>query len=157
MCSLALGVGCHIGSVDVFIPASRQKWSTLLFAAMIVGSHVCLCVGVCTLVGIFLVSFVSCSLSLQPALDLLDRMLTFNPHKRISLEDALAHPYLEQYYDPDDEVCVCVCVRACVRVCVCVCVCACVCIPAQIATIQAKRTFQKESLIGLWCQVQNPG
>ena len=122
MCSLALGVGCHIGSVDVFIPASRQKWSTLLFAAMIVGSHVCLCVGVCTLVGIFLVSFVSCSLSLQPALDLLDRMLTFNPHKRISLEDALAHPYLEQYYDPDDEVCVCVCVHACVRVCVCVCV-----------------------------------
>lgn len=40
------------------------------------------------------------------ALDLLDKMLTFNPHNRIGVEDALAHPYLEQYYDPADEVCV---------------------------------------------------
>lgn len=38
------------------------------------------------------------------ALDLLDKMLTFNPHNRITVEDALAHPYLEQYYDPADEV-----------------------------------------------------
>lgn len=38
------------------------------------------------------------------ALDLLDKMLTFNPSKRINIEDALAHPYLEQYYDPNDEV-----------------------------------------------------
>ena len=38
------------------------------------------------------------------ALDLLDKMLTFNPHKRIAVEEALAHPYLEQYYDPADEV-----------------------------------------------------
>uniref|UniRef100_A0A0B6ZU88 Protein kinase domain-containing protein n=2 Tax=Arion vulgaris TaxID=1028688 RepID=A0A0B6ZU88_9EUPU len=30
-------------------------------------------------------------------------MLTFNPDKRISVEQALAHPYLEQYYDPADE------------------------------------------------------
>ena len=34
------------------------------------------------------------------ALDLLERMLTFNPNKRIKVEEALAHPYLEQYYDP---------------------------------------------------------
>lgn len=38
------------------------------------------------------------------ALSLLDRMLTFNPHNRITVEEALAHPYLEQYYDPGDEV-----------------------------------------------------
>lgn len=31
-------------------------------------------------------------------------MLTFNPIKRITVEEALAHPYLEQYYDPTDEV-----------------------------------------------------
>ncbi|KFD55945.1 hypothetical protein M513_03069, partial [Trichuris suis] len=37
------------------------------------------------------------------ALDLLDKMLTFNPNKRINVEQALAHPYLEQYYDPADE------------------------------------------------------
>ncbi|KAE8745084.1 Extracellular-signal-Regulated Kinase [Frankliniella occidentalis] len=37
------------------------------------------------------------------ALDLLDKMLTFNPHNRIGVEEALAHPYLEQYYDPADE------------------------------------------------------
>lgn len=37
------------------------------------------------------------------ALDLLDKMLTFNPHNRITVEQALAHPYLEQYYDPADE------------------------------------------------------
>ena len=30
-------------------------------------------------------------------------MLTFNPNKRITVEQALAHPYLEQYYDPGDE------------------------------------------------------
>jgi len=39
----------------------------------------------------------------ERALDLLDKMLTFNPNKRISVEDALAHPYLDQYYDPADE------------------------------------------------------
>lgn len=45
-----------------------------------------------------------CSLFFLLALDLLDKMLTFNPHKRIEVEQALAHPYLEQYYDPSDEV-----------------------------------------------------
>lgn len=31
-------------------------------------------------------------------------MLNFNPQKRITVEQVLAHPYLEQYYDPEDEV-----------------------------------------------------
>lgn len=38
------------------------------------------------------------------ALDLLKKMLSFNPHQRITVEQVLAHPYLQQYYDPDDEV-----------------------------------------------------
>ncbi|KAL3320116.1 Mitogen-activated protein kinase 1 [Cichlidogyrus casuarinus] len=37
------------------------------------------------------------------ALDLLDKLLTFDPRKRISVEDALAHAYLRPYYDPEDE------------------------------------------------------
>ena len=45
-----------------------------------------------------------CRIPTPLALDLLDKMLTFNPHKRITVEGALAHSYLEQYYDPDDEV-----------------------------------------------------
>ncbi|KAF8796993.1 Mitogen-activated protein kinase 1 like protein [Argiope bruennichi] len=37
------------------------------------------------------------------ALDLLDKMLTFNSHRRITVEDALSHPYFTEYYDPEDE------------------------------------------------------
>lgn len=37
------------------------------------------------------------------ALDLLDKLLTFNATKRVTVVDALAHPYLAQYYDPSDE------------------------------------------------------
>jgi mitogen-activated protein kinase 1/3 len=37
------------------------------------------------------------------ALDLLERLLAFNPAKRITVEEALRHPYLEPYHDPDDE------------------------------------------------------
>merc|ERR1719505_169903 len=37
------------------------------------------------------------------ALDLLEKLLAFNPNHRVSVEEALAHPYLEQYYDPADE------------------------------------------------------
>lgn len=36
-------------------------------------------------------------------IDLLDKLLTFDPNKRINVEDALAHPYLKAYYDPTDE------------------------------------------------------
>ena len=37
------------------------------------------------------------------ALDLLDRMLEINPNKRITAEEALAHPYLESLHDEADE------------------------------------------------------
>lgn len=36
-------------------------------------------------------------------LDLLSKMLVFNPHKRISAAEALAHPYMSIYHDADDE------------------------------------------------------
>ena len=37
------------------------------------------------------------------ALDLLDRMLAFDPTRRISVEQALEHPYLAIWHDASDE------------------------------------------------------
>ena len=37
------------------------------------------------------------------AVALVDAMLTFSPARRISVTDALAHPYLAALHDPDDE------------------------------------------------------
>jgi len=37
------------------------------------------------------------------ALDLLEKMLVFNPNKRYSVEECLSHPYFEQLHDPEDE------------------------------------------------------
>lgn len=37
------------------------------------------------------------------AVDFLNCTLTFDPKKRITVEEALAHPYLANYHDPDDE------------------------------------------------------
>lgn len=37
------------------------------------------------------------------AMDLLDKLLSFNPNSRITVEEALAHPYVRHYYDPQDE------------------------------------------------------
>jgi mitogen-activated protein kinase 1/3 len=34
---------------------------------------------------------------------MLDYLLTFNPNRRVTVEEALKHPYLAQYYDPSDE------------------------------------------------------
>lgn len=38
------------------------------------------------------------------AIDLLTKLLEFDPAKRITVEEALAHPYLNAYHDEDDEV-----------------------------------------------------
>ncbi len=37
------------------------------------------------------------------ALDLLEKMLAFNPKKRITVTEALAHPYLSQLHCEEDE------------------------------------------------------
>jgi len=37
------------------------------------------------------------------AIDLMEKCLTFNPKKRITVEEALAHPYLAPYHDETDE------------------------------------------------------
>ena len=37
------------------------------------------------------------------AVDLLKKMLTFDPTKRISVQDALNHPFLEELHCPEDE------------------------------------------------------
>ena len=37
------------------------------------------------------------------AIDLIRKMLTFDPNQRITVEQALAHPYMSQLHYPDDE------------------------------------------------------
>lgn len=38
------------------------------------------------------------------AFELLEKLLTFDPSLRYTAEQALSHPYLTQYSDPEDEV-----------------------------------------------------
>jgi len=37
------------------------------------------------------------------AIDLIKKMLIFDPDKRITIEEALRHPYMSKYHDPNDE------------------------------------------------------
>ena len=37
------------------------------------------------------------------ALDMLRNLLQFNPTKRLTAEQALKHPYIAQFHNPDDE------------------------------------------------------
>lgn len=37
------------------------------------------------------------------AIDFLQKTLTFDPKKRLTAEECLAHPYLSAYHDPEDE------------------------------------------------------
>merc|ERR1711879_478788 len=37
------------------------------------------------------------------AIDLMMKMLTFMPGRRISVSQALEHPYVSEYYEPEDE------------------------------------------------------
>jgi mitogen-activated protein kinase 7 len=39
----------------------------------------------------------------KKAINFLNRMLVLNPKNRITVEQALVHPYLNKYHDPDDE------------------------------------------------------
>jgi p38 MAP kinase len=41
--------------------------------------------------------------AVSPAIDLLERMLVFDPQKRITAAEALGHAYLAPYHDPEDE------------------------------------------------------
>jgi serine/threonine protein kinase len=40
----------------------------------------------------------------ESCLDLLDKLLQFNPDKRITVEEALHHPYFKEIYDPEDVI-----------------------------------------------------
>ena len=51
-----------------------------------------------------IVNFKNLIIYFFPAIDLLKKLLTFDPTKRITVEEALNHPYLQALHCPEDEV-----------------------------------------------------
>ena len=45
-----------------------------------------------------------CLASVCTAVDLISQMLVFNPENRCDVDQALAHPYLADLHDPNEEV-----------------------------------------------------
>ena len=56
-----------------------------------------------TLTVCFSIHLMYTLLTLVLALDLLERMLVFDPRKRIDASESLAHSYVAPYHDPSDE------------------------------------------------------
>jgi len=73
------------------------------------------------------------------AIDFMKRSLTFSPSRRITVEEALAHPYLAQYHDPEDEPCA-------------------PHVPAEVINFEnGPEPLKREALIELlWYETQNP-
>ena len=44
-----------------------------------------------------------CQIPAPPGLEMLERMLQFDPKKRISIDETLKHPYMEELHNPHDE------------------------------------------------------
>jgi len=40
----------------------------------------------------------------EQALDLTRRMLVFNPKSRLTVEEALSHPYFKDFHNPVEEI-----------------------------------------------------
>jgi serine/threonine protein kinase len=55
------------------------------------------------LASLYSLAWVLIRLCLNAAIDLLERMLVFDPRKRITATESLAHEYVAPYHDPTDE------------------------------------------------------
>ena len=56
-----------------------------------------------SLASLYSLEWVLIRVCLNAAIDLLERMLVFDPRKRITATESLAHEYVAPYHDPTDE------------------------------------------------------